>query len=197
MSMPVNSNQNGAMPLGWNKQEMKQQKSGWWGRRKNNQPYRKTGRIGMNVLKGGLSAGRMGISGARSFNQYRAQQKQIGDARQQFYFVWQQMKQIDPNTPSWEEYRKNIREWIGKAGKQNIPTILQSERQKISMMQSQPKQIIQQPVIQPQVFQPFQPFQVQKTMPIMSGQSQQNKTLPMQESSTPQYQAVNRSAIAI
>ncbi len=62
MSMPVNSNQNGAMPLGWNKQEMKQQKSGWlqkyqWERRKDRQPYRKTGRIGMigmGVLKGGL-----------------------------------------------------------------------------------------------------------------------------------------------
>jgi hypothetical protein len=172
MSMPVNSNQNGAMPLGWNKQEMKQQKSGWWGRRKDGQPYRKTGRIGMNVLKGGLSAGRMGISGARSFNQYRAQQKQIGDARQQFYFVWQQMKQIDPNTPSWEEYRKNIREWIGKAGKQNIPTILQSERQKISMMQSQPMQMQPQPMI-------YQPMQIQqnKTLPM---QIQQNKTLPMQ-----------------
>ena len=181
MSMPVNSNQNGAMPLGWNKQEMKQQKSGWWGRRKDNQPYRKTGRIGMNVLKGGLSAGRMGISagrmgisGARSFNQYRSQQKQIGDARQQFYFVWQQMKQIDPNTPSWEEYRKNIREWIGKAGKQNIPTILQSERQKISMMQSQPMQM--QP--QPMIYQPME-RQESKTMPIMSGQMQQSKTMPI------------------
>ena len=166
--------------------------------------------ISSSALKGGLSVGRMGVSGVRSFNQYRVKQKEIGNARQQFYFVWLDMKHIDPNnTPSWEEYKKNIRQWIGKAGKENIPTILDSEKQRLLDMQS-PKQIIQQPVIQPQVFQPFQPFQVQKTMPIMSGQnqqnktipimsgqSQQNKTLPMQESSTPQYQAVNRSAIAI
>ena len=73
---------------------------------------------------------------------------------------------------SWEEYRKNIREWIGKAGKQNIPTILQSERQKISMMQSQPMQMQPQPMI-------YQPMQIQqnKTLPM---QIQQNKTLPMQ-----------------
>ena len=152
--------------------------------------------IGSSVLKGGLSVGKIGVSGVRSFNQYRVKQKEIGNARQQFYFVWQNMRQINPNnTPSWEKYKKNIREWIGKAGKENIPTILDSEKQRLLDMQS-PKQVMQQPVIQPQVFQPFQPFQVQKTMPIMSGQNQQNKTLPMQESSTPQqYQAVKRSPI--
>jgi len=179
MSMPVNSNQNGAMPLGWNKQEVNQQKSGWWGRRKDGQAYRKTGRIGMGVLKGGLSAGRIGISGARSFNQYRAQQKQIGNARQQFYFVWQQMKQIDPNTPSWEEYRKNIREWIGKAGKQNIPTILESERQRLSMIRTQPMQMqMQQPQAKPMIYQPMQ-MQQNKTLPM---QIQQNQSMPIRRS---------------
>ena len=49
--------------------------------------------IGSSVLKGGLSAGKIGVSGVRSFNQYRVKQKEIGNARQQFYFVWLNLKQ--------------------------------------------------------------------------------------------------------